>query len=416
MGIIRSPEQQFVVERNEKGERREKIDEHIRRYASVLATLDGTVSKLRLYEEGRIERGLSSVLLSDDEKRLLHPLLDIVKEKVPDAQRAVDEYRGFHHVIDAAYMLGALVVIYDSSVGIPSVVESYGVGKISRGRYAEMAHPALGFVSVDICADRRKDGVLPTITLVHEFHHHVRAMIDMALALDPKMPMSTGSFRQSHIGIVEEKVGVLHRSNWDRVHADRSVYEVLLGRDLPFSGDTWALYAETDNIRKQRAYLDELHSSYLQGKQEWFLAGTQVYSFEGKGRYDQIVGNSFADQEAAHDLLSYVQGIYFAKSMYAAGAVLSDADREKVFTSRPEAREFYESFPGVFVRIGACIGVSRTIAQATRLVGEEWRALQRNALVQKGLFPYFEYLAKTPKFLATPSNGVSLMEFLLSPR
>ncbi|MEK9175681.1 MAG: hypothetical protein AAB795_03785, partial [Patescibacteria group bacterium] len=225
----------------------------------------------------------------------------------------------------------------------------------STGRY-------LGMALIDINPEKRKqDTVSPTVSAIHELQHHTLAVSDYLITRDANLGLQSnrGGRKPALYGSDRSRI----QTNQAYLH-DQEQFSVLLGRKF-------ASKSELESVQKQLAYLDELHSSYLQKKENWFNASENVYSASGHGKHWELVGSHTADVASSKRLLAYLQGFYTCDKLKTSweesvrtGAVLGVGQKK-----------FIADFAKIFREVGSLIGVTRTIHQAESLVSEKWSDL-----------------------------------------
>ena len=274
-------------------------------------------------------------------------------------------------IIDAQVVMGAIVATYDSSKKVPDIFQ----GKVSsnRGEYHEASvepgESYLGFIPVDINKQKRQDNIEPTTTAVHELHHHALAVSDYLTTKDPNLNLQSG-YRKG-------RTTALFGSGSGRIPTeqafinDRDKYSKMLGRE----SDPQTFRAqELPRIQSQLSYLDELHSSYLQKKDNWFNAQENVYSTKGKGKHWELVGDHPEDIQASKNVLGYIQGFYSLE-------LLRSAWEQRINSGQPVGegqKRFIAEFSNEFRKVGSLLGAARTIKQAESLVADEWSKFRVN--------------------------------------
>ncbi|HYF05360.1 MAG TPA: hypothetical protein VEA59_04275, partial [Patescibacteria group bacterium] len=169
-------------------------------------------------------------------------------------------------------------------------------------------------------------------------------------------------------GVRAGRKGALFGRDMNRIMSDQAIamdsniYELLLGRAFTKS--------EIPNILAQQEYLDELHSMFLQRREDWFDVSKRVYSKSGNGMHYELVGKNEQDIKDANKLFALNQGFYNLSRLY--------QDLHAEFISKKTMTEaekrFLREFPITYSRVGALIGAARTVFQARTLVAEAWKA------------------------------------------
>ncbi len=408
----------FVISReaDRKKEFSEMIDSKFKFYGEILAQLDEYVSLYRINEHGKIVKPTSVIEIEKGKKSVaMKPLVRIMDDREKKLEQFVADARREKGVIDVVSSLSALIITYDSSVYIPKIVENEGVLSEDgiRGFYSATDEHSLGLIAIDLNKRLRKDdGVLPSTSLIHELQHHTRALIDIALAFGDTAT-ATASRRSAHKNLVEKIKGTSFRSNWDRLLDDKLIYEAILGRAVSQKGDLGELQRTSDDITAQRAYLDELHSSYLQKKSSWFVADGRVYSTEKKGQHHELVGRNPDDIASAKNLLCFLQGMYCAQQLHANMLTAPRERRENAFRTTLGFKELYVDFSSTFVKFGALLGISRAVQQAQRFAEDEWKKLMKNPFFQQQIGRYLENFETWKGAGATASTGETMRNYLM---
>lgn len=408
------PEVPRSPEAEKRRELRERLDERARFHGGMLTKLDCLAQTLEVQPDGTIVKPRQELGFNDDEKSAFRLIQHGMVLSRSELARRVAEIRKDRLVKGAEFVFGATIVTFDSSEGVPAIIpQSFVFEEGARGEYSQLAGSSLGAIGVDLNRALRGDRVSATTSLVHELHHHVRAVMDIAIAIDNKTSMDSSARSAEHQGIADAITKRTYRSYWERVEHDRDAYEALLNRDIPTIKDFPAFDAVTRDIKAQRAYLDELHSSYLQKKPTWFSAAARVYSSEGKGLHHELVGKNEADIAAAKNLLAYTQGMWAMDRLHD-GLKAASAERMRELMKKFQGTQiFLDGFQETFVRVGALIGVARTVQQAERLVAGEWSALLANDFVKANIRRAVDVFEATPGLSAVAGDGRPLGQFLL---
>lgn len=402
-------------EREKQKEMRERLDERVRFFGGMLATFDEMAYGMSVGEDGEVIKQRQTIPFNDDEKRAFQPIQNRVVLSRGELDRRVREAKEDPLVRGAHFVLGAMAIVYDSSVGVPEAIERMAGSTEAgtRGWYKSRNDRSLGLIAVDLNAKLRHDRVDPTVSLVHELHHHNRAVMNIALALDGEFALHSASSSSHHQDLVDEYTGVKHRSFWDRVYHDREAWEALLGREMPTSGDVGGWYDVAQDIKAQQYYLDELHSSFLQKKPNWFSASAKVYSAAGDGFHHQLVGSHERDIGAVNDLLLYLQGMWCANEVHVAILRAPEAKRTELAQEFSDMNEFVATFQKTFTHVGALIGISRGVQQAERLVADEWRKLKANRFVAKYIPGRIQKFFAVDGLTTLATDGRDIEDFLL---
>ncbi len=368
-----------------------ELDTHVKHAAEYLGRLD------KQAEEIEIDSVSGEILeIVPYPAPVLKPHLSDYERRYTELQRKFEAQSAAHitelnqtpGVLDAKLVMGALVITYDSSKQTPPnlpYVEFIPATDTSRGRYGRANKDALGVVVIDLNQNKRADNVPPTVSAVHELQHHALAMSDYLLATDPTLPLAS-AYRS---GRNEALFGDQHiQMSDDLFERDFVQYEKVMGRHL--------VRGDVNNIRDQLAYLDELHSSFMQKKPNWFSAAEDVYSSSSpqKKKHWELVGNSASDIESSKRLLRYSQGLYHMTRIRDVWAKRTDLG--------PEQTAFMTNIDAIFNQAGSYIGTARSVQQAERLVGDLWESL-------KAQFPRtLEMPELTESFLIGETTGAAL--------
>jgi len=238
---------------------------------------------------------------------------------------------------------------------------SYIVPQNSPGHIVPL--PEQGFIPVDTNKQKRQDNINPTTTATHELHHHALAVSDYLTTKDSNLILQSG-YRKG-------RTTALFGSGSGRIPTeqaflnDKGKYTKMLGRET--DAQTFRTQ-ELPRIQSQLSYLDELHSSFLQKKENWFNAQENVYSIKGKGKHWELVGDHPEDVQASKNTLGYLQGFYSLE-------LLRSAWEQRLQSGQPVGegqKKFIAEFSNEFRKVGSLIGAARTIKQAESLIAEEW--------------------------------------------
>lgn len=405
-------------EREKQKEMRERLDERVRFFGGMLATFDEMAYGMSVGEDGEVIKQRQTIPFTVDKKRAFQPIQNRVVLSRGELGRRVREAKEDPLVRGADFVLGAMVIVYDSSIGVPEIIDQHtsSVEPGTRGFYKPRNDRTLGLVAVDLNVKLRHDAVSPTVSLVHELHHHNRAIADVALGLDGTFALRSASYNVYHQDLIDDYVGTRYPSFWDRVDHDREAYEALLDRKIPPLSDILGLNTVVRDIKSQQRYLDELHSSFLQKKPNWFSASAKVYSAAGDGFHHQLVGSHERDIGAVNDLLLYLQGMWCANEVHVAILRAPEAKRTELAQEFPDMNEFIATFPKTFTHVGALIGISRGVQQAERLVAGEWQKLKANRFVAKYIPGRIQKFFAVDGLTTLATDGRDIEDFLLGER
>lgn len=269
-------------------------------------------------------------------------------------------------VLDAKIFMGAIVVTFDSSKKVPQLLGEETDCPRGWHKDAKINLDGTGFfglVAVDLNLEKRKiDRVEPSVSATHELRHHARSINDYLLAKNNTLGMQTTFRNGRNQALFGNEQNNLPTDTW--YFEDRKQYALLLEREFDAKIDP-------GNIKLQLSYLDELHSSFLQRKENWFHAASKVYSNRAEGKHWEIVGNSLDDQQATKRLLAYLQGMYLVDQYR---QLLQQKVDQKLQIGESQ-KLFIENAPKTFLKVGSLIGTARTVKQAEHLIKEEWQNL-----------------------------------------
>ncbi len=395
-------------------ELRERVDERIGFHAGILEKFDAFASVVSITDRGVVERADEKLRLTPEQSDAFRLIIEYIKKNKAELNERIAVLRAEPHVLGVTSLFGAIIVSYDSSRGVPKIVEDDGpLEQGVRGYYSSKLDASLGVVVVDVNPALRSDLVSPTVSLVHELHHHVCALIDLAVGLDAKIPMASAPRNYHHQAFADVERSESFRKTVHRIANDAVIYEALLDRPIPPITDIPKLEAVMRIIGAQRSYLDELHSSFLQKKSTWFSAEAHVYSTKGKGRHESLVGGNLRDVAATKSLLCYIQGMWCANEMHKTFGRLPEGRRAEIFVKHPQAAQWFADFDLLFIRVGAIIGASRVVMQAERLVAKEWNKLVNMPFFRENIGRFLVKFNEVPSLTANAGTGQKMMDFLL---
>src|SRR3989344_2930516 len=311
------------------------------------------------YEKPKLEE------ISDDKvKEYQKKFTELLKVFSERNKAYMEEFRRDPHVLDVKEVAGAIVATYDSSKGVPKILKGEvlsGDNDKSRGKLGTASENYLGLAVVDLDPERRKkDNVSPTVSAVHELNHYMLSVSDYLMSQDESLHMLS-AYRKG-------RTTTLYGEGKDRVTTqqafwnDKEKYAKMLGRDFD-------LRIEMPRVETQLSYLDELHSSFLQRKVNWFNAQENVYSTKGEGKHWELVGDHPDDIDASKKLLGYLQGFYTLDK-------IREAYNQRLSSGLPVGegqKIFMQECADEFRRVGSLIGAARTIKQTETLVAEAWK-------------------------------------------
>jgi hypothetical protein len=360
-------ENQKTVERQQ---REVELNKEVQSQAEFLAFLDEAVSHISLDSvTGKLNYETQERVLPHDQQETATEYSNLRAEFQAQNQRTADEIRTLPGVLETQVVAGAVVVICDSFHGTVELPVMDVTASNERGRHFPTSKQFLGLVMVDINPAKRSDSVPPQTTLIHELHHHNRAVSDYLLGIRSNVKMITAVREVENtelFGRGQAEIPTRGFIKRDSIMKDADQYEAVLGREVTLS--------EVDNIELQLLYLDELHSSFLQKKNTWFVAEATIYSGLAKGKHWEVVGNNVEDQESTKELFSLLQAVYVI-DQYVMPAVNQLAQQQKA--SGQENGSYVVSmsdqWPKLFYTIGALVGTARSVRQCLDLTSQEWR-------------------------------------------
>lgn len=161
-------------------------------------------------------------------------------------------------------VLWSLIVTYDSSVNTPDCVESN-----DRWYRKTVSNWAIDFsiIVIDVNLDRRKnENVTPTISLHHEFQHHLNTLVGDNMLADNNVMVSAKRHKPQPYG---------SRSKAEFTNEDSLVVSEMFWRNVNFSG---AFCEKYEMYKSQMYYLDELSASWWQAKSNTFWPTMMFYN------------------------------------------------------------------------------------------------------------------------------------------
>lgn len=412
---------------SEKSQTKEKsielLDEQMKKYAEVLENLDTSAFQLRINEKGSIEN-IPTSLRPASENNIWKNIERLIQARSHQAEQQLILMKQTPGVLDAHLLNGAVIVTIDSSQQIPDCIDtkSSEPGTFHRGGIrTQDAHGSITFIWIDINPEKRKhDEVSSTTSLIHEVHHHNYALVNMALALDADRRFRTGcsDFFQAqlvhHIRTGEREreprnqIDVLDEEEMDFLN-DHDLFSTLLMKEIPFDPKESSFFHAQRDRQYQAAYLNELHSSFLQKKQQWFFWNEKVYSSRKAGFHHELVGDDFRDIDAVKNLFCYLQALYACDVIW---KNIDEHSEDQKSRLGPFSKSLYLEFPNIYSKAGALIGASRTVRQAEKFVKGLWESLKSNRLVQRELkerqLPWFRQYEGE----GTPASGETIETFL----
>lgn len=352
-----------------------ELDKEVRQSALFMERLDRLVESIEVASDGKITLPVmpSNIESTGADVKLEAVGNDIINRYEQLARGYAEFLRGQPGVLDAQTLLGAVVITFDSSKSQAPILDAQGnevavpdPKEKARGRHKGSTRNYLGLITVDLNPSKRSsDGVVPTISAIHELHHHTLMISDAAMQGAGSMGM------HSHMvsGSVREKLlpNERHLPTDVLFSQDAPAYQELLGREFIARKDV-------DRIRDQRDYLDELYASFLQRKESWFSTRRNVYRKGAEGKHWELVGDHPEDIEATKRLLGYMQGFYSLETL----RIQFDAAAKKGGILSPIQQKLVDEFADTYRKCGSLIGTSRVVIQSERLIGEQWRDCRVN--------------------------------------
>lgn len=365
-------------------DREKELDERVLVAAEFLRILDQSVESVTVDPTtGKISFENSQVTIPPD-----HPYFqkysELRQKFAPGIESRIQRIRSeATGVLDVANINGVILVTYDSSRANLRFDDVSGTPSSPRGEHIQPGFGSLDLCIIDLNQEKRPD-TPPTQTAIHELRHANLAQADFAFASDPHVHMLTGVRCTTDSDLFGEgfdtkpKSGFISELSFKH---DAAAYSALLQR--PYTDQ------EFETVELQTRYLDELHSSFLEKKPEWFDANTRVYSHLKKGLHWELVGNHPDDQERTKNILALMQAAYlFDKYLVPEFVKGTQGTTVSEYTSG-----FISNWNTFFQEMGAIIGTARTVAQCERLLSEKWQAFKtkysRIFLANQNAFEYY---------------------------
>lgn len=350
-------------------------DKQILRLSKYLANMDKISEAFFVGEDGKIDIDREKIVgVKSDEEKMRNKYIQLTTQFAEVNEKYRAEISRDPAVVDCQVMNGAVVVIVDSSKGIPEQLKDYADYdtedhqlKLKQGfhRSASSRGLFLGLVCVDI---NRKDpdGVSPSVTLTHELRHHNVMIADYLLSKDPDNHLKS-AFRNSvnELRLNGTKLKMAHSYMYFDQDADE--YGQMLERQYQSGAK-----GDGENVKDQLAFLNEYHSSFLQGKPDWISAASTVYSPGATGKHWELVGNNPEDIQKTKEIVALCQGFYLLRQI--SGILKSVQQRGEYLPAD------YASIIGAadeyYALAGAILGASRCIPQAHRMLRGLWQAVR----------------------------------------
>lgn len=349
---------------------RMELDQAVERTGQFLSIMDEAVSNATIDPHTRkISSPSQKRSVPEELKDMGEQYVRLVSEYTSKNMEYANKVRQVPGVLDVSMIAGSVVVVCDSSKS--EIDQPYlHISRTSeRGEHVGARKPFLGLVVVDINPDkRRRDGVSASTTLIHELRHHTQTVADFLFASNSHVQMPTGQ-REGPVNALfgRDQVYVPTGRVFNNAFMfDAEKYASLLGREVDES--------EVENIRLQLAYLAELHPSFLQRKENWFSADSEVYSSEKrKGKHWEMVGNNALDRQSAREVLAIIQACYLFDQF-----IIPDL-RDQIagenglsIHTHTTTRKLVDEWENFFYQAGGIIGASRTVLQCQRLLSVKW--------------------------------------------
>jgi hypothetical protein len=344
-----SAETKEMRELNEKLKPAAEYLERLDRYAEAIE-VDPDTGKIK-YEKPKLED------VKDEQVRKYKENFEQLLRDFKDRNKAyMEKLRNDPAILDVQEIAGAIVATYDSSKKLPSTEGAEHMND-SRGNLSTASEKYLGLALVDINKASRTDGVSVETSATHELNHYMLSVSDYLISKDENIDMQS-AYRKG-------RPTALYGFGKDRIPSaqavlnDRDKYSVVLGREFDPQNDPL-------RIERQLNYLDEVHSSFLQGKEDWFDAQGNVYALGRKGKHWELVGDHPDDIEATKNMLGYMQGFYTLDKIKEGWGKRDGLGEGQ--------KKFLQEYDDEFRKIGSLIGTARTVKQAETLVAQEWKS------------------------------------------
>lgn len=365
-----------------------RLDRNTLQYSEFLELVESLAETIEISPNMRIIKHPGNV--SPRNRELLSRFVELKTREEKKAMDWLTKHIGpkeSKQIIGKEVIFGTVVIIIDSKKDLPDFVN---LGN-ERGNFKPGDKKNPSIIVIDVNANKRIDNVDIKTSLVHELRHSLFEMFRRLMISDPHNPIVSAT-----LNLTSPELNVAARSRRELILHDREIYETLLERQLSPE--------DIENITKQRAYLDELHSSVMQRKPSWFRYDEKVYSKEvSSGKHFEMVGSNLKDIKACNDMFCHIQGFYMLD-------LLASAAKDP---NNPWAKVIGEKFKGripkYFDRMGSIIATSLTTQQASRLIAELWKTALKEfpnidiKLILSGL---------TPNQKGKPSNGQTIEQFL----
>lgn len=386
-----NPKESDPIYNNSENKERSELHESVRVAASYLERLDNYAEHVVVDENNgkiKFDKPELDPIKDDRVSEYQKNFTELLKKFRSLNKQTADKIKSLEGVLDVKRVMGAVIVTLDSSKQeVPTWLlgDDDNVRGMYHGTEKNPRESHLGLIVVDINKQKRKDGVDPTTSAAHELHHHSLSMSDYLMSKDHALNMSSSFRKGRSAALFGEHSG---RMTTDQAFwSDADIYEQLADRPI-------TTQADQKQIEHQLRYLDELHSSYLQKKQDWFSAKEDVYTTRKKGKHWEVVGDHPEDVRATKKLLGYMQGMHSLDQ-------ISNMWIEKKKSGTeygPVQEKFMSEFQKRFLRMGSLIGAARTVKQATEFAQTEWYKIQKE----------YPKLLKTPVFLSMLDQWESL--------
>ena len=359
-------------------QRKKELETQTAVATDFLMVMDGFADNIGIDQQsGKIQAHKQQIELEDGPtKEYMQRYTDLRAEFQTANEQLVAELKALPEVLDAQIVGGAVVVTIDSSIGKFKYSQQTTQADVTAEYFPARKDKFLGLVIVDLNKNKTR-GRDTASSLAHELHHHTLAVTDYLFATDPKVKMMTGVRKMEMSALYGKGFSNFPDSGYiskKALNIDAESQSLLLGREYQD--------AEMGNVENQLAYLDELHSSFLQKKPEWFAANNKVYgNLAGTGFHWEIVGNNLDDQAATYRMLGILQALYILDQGIIAGA----GEAQVKFPERKDIAELVTSFNTLFKKVGAIIGASRGVQQCEQKVKDEWDTfrLKNSGLLEK---------------------------------
>ncbi|MDD2565338.1 MAG: hypothetical protein PHZ26_00725 [Candidatus Gracilibacteria bacterium] len=346
--------------------KQEGIDNYLYDLSLYLGEFSGNIHKFSIDEDGKI------IIPEEKEEKLFGDNGVNYKTKIQSFfkqdEKNINQIKNIKNDIntkDCISLLGTIIITYNSSDGIPSVIAENN--SKDRGFFKTPSRDNPAFIGIDLNNKKRDDGVIPTITLQHELRHFLTYIGDNIIKENENVGLNYVVRNLKDYGNF--------RSKKELISSDKKTLDLIYGREFN-SGSS----DEIEAYSNQLGYLDELHSSFVQGKKGRLNIDSKVYIPGKIGTHKEIIGENKIDQENLENLIILLQKINCIT--YLVEEIFHEKEFEKNMSHPLQKNrciiidEEFEKTKKVFNHLieitGTNIGVARNINQAYRLVQKFW--------------------------------------------